>query len=167
MGMDENLTPVIVGGLLATLGGIAGQVFLGWQTTRQSRRGIAGAFAGEISAVCTSVRHRDYLKGLTALLQQVRATSQPDWFRVRITQDYFVVFTSNTDKLGLLPSELAEGVAIFYTLCKSFIEDMAPESFEPRTFQEAERLLSEQVSMLENILERGDWLVAGLRKLSR
>lgn len=165
--MWGNIVPVLVGGLLAGGGAIAAQWLTHHLNDRRTRRAIAGAFAGEIGAICSIIRRRKYLEGGQQLLEGIRRSQQPYRIVVCITQEYFSIYHSNSSAIGVLPASSAMNVAKFYTQVKSLMEDVRPDAPEPITAEDAEARLTEQISMLSEILTIGEALVSSLQKVAK
>ena len=159
-----NLLSTLFGGLLAGGGAILTQIVSLRMANDLTRRALAGAFAGEVAAICAITRRRKYLDFLNMSLDHVHQLQQPGRMMVPITQDYFQIYRSNAGALGLLPSTISERVALFYTLVKSLIEDMQPSAPIPSTPAAAEHAIKEQIALLKETLNLGDELVANLRK---
>jgi len=110
---------VIVGGIIAIGGGFI-QRFCERQHDRKSLR--AGLRA-EIQAILDIVKRRDYVANLSSFIENIKDRST-NFFEIRIAKDYDIVFRSNCDKLGLLPSETAARTARFYYQVSSIVEDL-------------------------------------------
>jgi hypothetical protein len=165
--MWSTLIPVLIGGALASIGSILTQ----WLTHRwndlRTKRALAGAFAGEIAALCTIARQRHYLEDARLLLEYMRKSQQPTRMTVRITYDYMTIYQNNASCIGLLPPDLTQDLVKFYTQSKSLMEDVRPNSPNPETVEEAERLLNEQIELLKDTLQLGDRLSQELRKAAQ
>ena len=165
--MWDNIVLVLVGGLLGAGGAIAAQWLTHHLNDRRTRRAIAGAFAGEIGAICSIIRRRKYLEGGQQLLEHVRQSQQPRRVVVHITQEYLTIYHSNSSAIGLLPAPLALSIAKFYTQVKSLMEDVRPDAPEPTDAEDAEDRLTVQISMLTEILTIGEGLVSSLQKVAK
>jgi hypothetical protein len=82
------------------------------------------------------------------------------------TQNYFVIFDRNANKIGHLPPNLAREVAEFYLRSKGVIEDFkllryrTPDQCE---FASAIAVLEELTSLLGELVERAEILVPRLQ----
>ena len=137
----EPLLQTALGGILALAGGVCAH----WYGHRQERKNIAHALAGEISAILDIVERRNYEKDIQKTIQSAKQTGEPWRFTILMRKNYFPIFESNAENIGLLRSDLAKGVAKFYVLCKGISEDVSPDSFESETQVES-------ISRLENLL---------------
>ena len=164
--MWSNLLAALIGGLLAGGGAVVTQIVRHRLDDGRTRRALAGAFAGEVAAICAIARRRDYLGGLTQLLKHVRQSGEPMRLSLSITQDYFQIYRSNAGALGLLPAATAEKVALFYTQAKSLIEDVLPTAPNPQDAATAEQTIQEQIALLQDTLQLGDDLVEKLREVA-
>ena len=160
-----SLISTLLGGALAITGGVAAQVTQYYLNERRTRRAVAGALAGEISAICSIARRHDYLGGMREILDQVHKSGRPDRPRISVSQDYLQIYRSNAGSIGLLPPEITEDVVVFYTHVKSLIEDVLPTALNPPDAASAERLLQDQIDLLEDTLSLGDDLISRLRHL--
>lgn len=161
-----DLIPVLAGGAVGICGSISVQLVMRWWDDRRTRRAIAGAFAGEIAAICAIARRRQYLKKAQLLLDWVRQYQRPDRLVVKITYDYMTIYQSNASAIGLLPPQSALDVARFYTQIKALMEDVSPDGPRPASVEEAEELLKGQIELLGETLELGDRVAQDLRKLA-
>ena len=161
-----NLISTLLGGILAIAGGISTQAARYYLKERRTRRAVAGALAGEISAICSIARRRDYLGGMREILDQVHKSGRPDRPRISVSQDYLQIYRSDAGSIGLLPPEITEDVVVFYTHVKSPIEDVLPTAPNPPDAASAERLVQEQMTLLGDTLRLGDDLIARLRHLT-
>jgi len=122
--MSDN--PVIWLLVGAMFGGVINAAVRRYAVFKESQ-GIALAIRGEISAIIEIVLKRRYLQHLEKFMHQLsdpayQLTSN-DIVLPRISENYFPVFNSLTNKIGSL-GDLSETVAGFYTKAKSIIEDI-------------------------------------------
>ncbi len=109
----------IVGAILAISGGFAEKAY----ARRKQLQSLRAALRAEIQAILAIVERRDYIRGLSAFVDAIRAGA-PNFFEVRIGRRYDIVFRSNCDKLGLLSSETAARTVRFYFQVSSVVEDL-------------------------------------------
>jgi hypothetical protein len=120
---DNPVAWLLVGALL---GGVINAAVRRYASFKEGK-GIALALQGEITAIIEIVLKRRYLQHLETFIHQLsdpahKLTSN-DIFTPRISQNYFPVFNSLANKIGLL-ADLSDTVAGFYTKAKSIIEDI-------------------------------------------
>ncbi len=120
-----QLGAVLLGGLLALAGGLAGTYLTAALTRKHRRESLAAALAGEMGAIIDLVKRRDYLAGLNSLIAHVEVSGGPAVFYFNIRNNYFRVYEANVHSIGLLPADLAEGVVRFYSNCYAFLKDVA------------------------------------------
>ena len=156
-----ELVSVIVGGVLALAGGV---IVKFWED-RRGRRALAYAFVGEINAIVVMVEQRGYEKYLADLQKAVHATNEPLNPHVPVTQNYFVIYEANADKVGLLPRDAARDIALFYTQAKGLMEDVGENAAVPRTGQEALQKLGQMQAILGNIATVGKRVVERLENV--
>lgn len=117
-----------VGWLLvgALLGGVINAAVRRYATYKESKA-IALAIQGEISAIIEIVLKRRYLQHLDKIIHKLSDPTHQltvtDIFTPRISQNYFPVLNSLTNKIGLI-DEHSGAIADFYTKVKSIIEDI-------------------------------------------
>lgn len=122
--INTQLLSVVVGGLLATFGGLATNTYL--ERLRQSResRNLALAFKGELTALIALIEERRYVERFEQVIEQIESTRQPFYVPFRIRFRYDRVYDANVDRIGLLKPPLAEQLPLFYTRVNSIMEDL-------------------------------------------
>lgn len=118
------LLGVIVGGVLAVVGGFASTIFVEWRRNNTESRQLAFAFRGELQALSTIANKRGYVEHIQSLIKTMQQTKQPVFARVHVRRDYFNVFNSNVNKIGMLKNPLPELIARFYVQANSILEDL-------------------------------------------
>jgi hypothetical protein len=131
--MSTILTAIIgwiVAILTAIIGGIVGGLIAigGWFVQNayercEERKSIRAALRSEIQSILAIVERRDYVRGLSDRIEAIRAGS-PDFFFVRIANDYDIIFRTNCSKVGLLSPRTAARIVRFYYLVSSAVEDI-------------------------------------------
>jgi hypothetical protein len=121
----SQLAAVIVGGLVATLGGILTTVTLDSLRRRHESARLAFALKGEIAALLQQIRERGYDDRLTQVMNQIQASGQPFFMPFRLRFRYDRVYDKNVDKIGILKNPLPERIPAFYTRLASIMEDLA------------------------------------------
>lgn len=110
----------------ALLGGVINAAIRQYATFKEAK-GIALALQGEITAIIEIVLKRRYLQHLEKLIPRLSNPTYQltgkDIFAPRNFQNYFPVFNSLANKIGLL-TDRSVAVADFYTKAKSIIEDI-------------------------------------------
>lgn len=127
MTSDPNwtlLAPTVVGGLLALVGSFGAIYLPSLVNRRNRRRNLAGALAGEIGSLIDLIERRDYVGHLRELIQHVESTGKPAAFYFTARHNYFGIYQANLGSLGMLPPDLAAGVARFYANSYAFLEDV-------------------------------------------
>jgi hypothetical protein len=108
----------LVGAIFGALGAIAGGAFGTWFTWEKERQNLAAALAGEIHAINSLVEFRGFKEKLQSFISSSREAKKLSYHSRLVTQDYFVIFKRNADKIGHLPPDLARDVADFYVRAK-------------------------------------------------
>ncbi|MGB3088282.1 MAG: hypothetical protein WBC53_11285 [Phycisphaerae bacterium] len=160
--MWYSLVSVLVGGLLV----MATHWLIYYLNNRRTRRATAGAFAGEIGAICSIMRHHRYLEDAQSLLEEVCRSGQPLRAVMYSTQEYFVIYHSNSSAIGLLPAPLALKVARFYTQVKSLMDDARPEAPASEDAEDAKNRLKRQIKLLTETRDIGEDLEKQLQKIA-
>ena len=148
-------------GLGGLFGLLASWIPIAWRESRRRKhdaQSIRASLVAEISAMAEIIRGRGYVKELRAAADEA-ADCQAFTFSVKVPADYFIVYKSNTSKLGLLDAHDAARIVYLYQLVESVVQDVTPGGIlaeglgGPEAFQEA-------VAFLERALELADDLVA-------
>lgn len=162
----SNLIAVVIGGLLATAGGIISTLFIERQRRKTDSHNLALAFKGEITAILEHIEFRHYDRRFNEVIQQIETSGQPFLmpFRIRYTYDH--IYTENAERIGLLRGKLPEQIPFFYTVLHSLMEDMnslgdgtyANLELETllRIYHEAQRGLQTLVTTGKEILQAVD-----------
>src|SRR5262245_58556693 len=98
MGGLQNLTGVIVGGII----GIAGVVIGKLLEQRQQRLSLMSALSGELRAILEVVEKRRILQALEGVIERMRRERTPLFFPFWFGNLHSLVFRQNADKLGSL-----------------------------------------------------------------
>jgi hypothetical protein len=158
--MDTMLS-TIIGGVLAILASITTTSFAEWSKTRNRRRSLALAFAGEMGAILDIIDRRHYLRELEQLVEKNSTTP----YVVQVRQNYFLVYESNMGEIGLLPGGLSEEVARFYIYVKSLVENATPLEPDYRPLIGPAEHLAELRDMLHEVTKIAPALVKRLQSV--
>ena len=160
---DGSLLEVLVGGLLAIGGGFAAQWGAMYFENRRQRKRLAGAFAGEIGALCAIVEHREYVKVLRSYEDAAR---EGRMFHIPplVTLDFMPVFNADPASIGQLSASLAQEAAYFYTKIKAMLEDVRADRTLPPDAQAVEQHARQLREMLEATMALGNKLAERLRR---
>lgn len=148
-------------GLGGLFGLLASWIPIAWRESRRRKHDaqtIRASLVAEISAMTEIIRGRRYVEALTAAAAEVKK-EQTVKFSVNVPADYFIVYKSNTSRMGLLDAHDAARIVYLYQLLESVVQDVTPGGIlaeglgGPEAFQEA-------VAFLERALEIADDLVA-------
>ncbi|MEO8328197.1 MAG: hypothetical protein ABI618_20320 [Nitrospirota bacterium] len=120
---DNSVAWLLLGALL---GGVTNSAVRRYATFKEGK-GIALAIQGEMTAIIEIVLKRRYLQHLEKIIQKLSDPAHQltanDFFSPRISENYFPVFNSLANKVGLL-DDRSDSIANFYTKAKSIIEDI-------------------------------------------
>lgn len=147
------IIPVIIGGILTFLGGFIGNLLLQRSQRKNDREHLSATFAGDIYAILSIIKERNYegelkralyrmrklkraldrmgklnkdldrMGELNKILDRMSNDNKRVVFARRIEGDYLMVYKQNVDKLGVLESSLAGQIVIFYTYITVLLED--------------------------------------------
>jgi hypothetical protein len=161
-----QLLAVVVGGLLATGGGIITSVYLERDKQRRESRNLAMAFKGEISALLQHIDERHYFKRFEQVIAEIEAENKPFLMPFRVRLKYDRVYDKNVERIGMLKGKLPELVPIFYTRLNSIIEDMLSMGDETyarlelevllRIYHDVHRIIGETVEVGRQIVQEID-----------
>lgn len=161
----SNLIAVVIGGLLATAGGIVSALIIERQRRKVESRNLALSFKGEITAILENIRFRNYEERFSEVIQQIGTSGQPFFMAFRLRYTYDRIYEENADRIGLLRGELPEQIPFFYTLLHSVMEDMA--SLGDGTFANLElevllRIYRDAQRGLQTLAAQGEKIVQGI-----
>lgn len=117
--------------LLYIMSGIigAGGAFLGgfapaWLQQKNLRVSVALGIKGEVEAIHAVIQKREYLKDVKDARDKTERTREvhPFWFKA--SRDYFAIYRSNLNHIGLLGPMLARDTAQLYTYASAILEDI-------------------------------------------
>ncbi len=161
-----QLLAVIVGGLLATGGGILTSIFLERDRQKRESRNLALAFKGEITALLQQIEERHYQHRIEQVIAQIETERQPFLMPFRIRFRYDRVYDENVERIGILKEPLPELIPLFYTRLTSVLDDMLslgdstyavlPLDVLLRIYRDMLRLLGEITQVGERILQAID-----------
>jgi len=119
-----QLLSALLGGALAIAGGIGAQWALDAQRRHAERRGLAGAFAGELAALFSAMEQRRWRDRMDDLIAETERTGKVPRVVFSVRHHYFRVFDANAGRLGVLDPPLPEMLAHHYIYSKMFLEFM-------------------------------------------
>lgn len=167
---NAQLVSVVVGGLLATFGGMATNTYLERMRLRRDSRNLALAFKGELTALIALIEERRYVERFEQVIQQIESTREPFYVPFRIRFKYDRVYDANVDRIGLLKPPLAEQLPLFYTRVNSIMEDLVSlgdGSYTQIDLDQLLRIYRFAHDMLEASQAHGRQIIAAIRKAYR
>ncbi len=114
------LLGVLIGGLVV----FSSNYFLETRRYSVESKRLAFAFRGEVQALITLVEKRRYIEGFQKAIEFMEKSGKPFVISISVRQNYFPVFTSNVNKIGMLRNYLPELIARFYLQASSVLEDL-------------------------------------------
>jgi hypothetical protein len=158
-----QLLAVIVGGLIATAGGLYANLFIERERRKREAINLALAFKGEITALLEHVKDRGYVERFSEVLAEIERTRQPFLMPFRIRFRYDRVYDSNVGRIGILKEPLPELLPLFYMRLTSIMEDMS--SMGDGTYARLDvdtllRVYRDVLRVLGDTLRVGDEIVA-------
>ena len=162
------LIGVLVGGVLAIIGGLVSNLFVEWRRNVVESKRLAYAFKGELQALSSIARKRRYTEIINYYIAEMEKTRQPLFVNIQVRREYFNVFNSNVSKLGLLKNPLPELLATFYVQSNSILEDL--QSYREGTWANAsvESIIGskkELLSLMEDTYALAEVIVKQIDKL--
>ncbi|QQE10023.1 hypothetical protein JD969_10895 [Planctomycetota bacterium] len=129
------------------------------------RQQVASAIAGEIASILKIVEIRKYYTDAEHMLENLRTNpgSVENIWVPAMNENYFIVFESNSGKLGMLPKNVAGRVVAFYTLCKSVKEDMVHSVGKDCTHEARKEAFEQFCTIFGEAIEIGNEVVQDLR----
>ncbi len=86
----------------------------------QKNYGLASSILGDLKGLIAGTKDNQYLEGFKVQHQAILAGSNDDVSAFEMTNDYFVVFNSLSNELGLLSNPLPEKICEWYIFAKGF-----------------------------------------------
>ena len=120
-----QLVAVIIGGLLATMGGFVSTVLVAHHQRAVTSRSLALAFKGEISALLAHIEERRYARRFEEVIAQIESTGQPFLMPFRIRFAYDRVYQENVQQIGLLRGRLPALIPAFYIRLTGMVDDLS------------------------------------------
>lgn len=162
------LVGVVVGGVLAVLGGFVSNILIERYTDAREAKRLALAFKGEIQALSHIVRKRNYVNAINDVIREMERREEPLFVNIQVRRDYFNVFKNNVGRIGSLKNPLPEKIARFYVQANSILEDL--QSYRDGTYSNAalESVLSSSrdlVEMIEDTFSLADDIVKDIDTL--
>lgn len=164
-----QLLSALLGGALAIAGGIGAQWALAAQARRSERRHLAGAFAGELAALLSIMRTRDWRGRIESLIAEIEASGRVPRIVFSLRNHYFRVFDANAARLGVLDRPLPELLAHHYIYSKVFLEDMEDLAgkFAPEETAPALERLHSTLALIDAGLAHSEQCLAEARRQAR
>jgi hypothetical protein len=166
-----QLLAVIVGGLIATAGGLYANLFIERERRKREAANLALAFRGEIRALLEHIKERRYAERFSEVIAEIERTRQPFFMPFRIRFRYDRVYDSNVGRIGTLKEPLPEPIPLFYTHMNAILEDLASMGDETyarleldtllRIHRDVLRVLGEVTWTGEEIIKHVDQLYGG------
>ncbi|SDG52202.1 hypothetical protein SAMN05216571_11743 [Onishia taeanensis] len=89
---------------------------------RHDAKVLRASLIAELRAISEVIRSRGYLEDL----KKAAELEQPIKFSVNVPEDYFLVFKSNAQRLGILDAEDASQFVCCYQLMEAVVRDVIP-----------------------------------------
>mgnify|MGYP001591233823 CR=1 FL=1 len=119
-GAIQVLLGVVLGGFITAGSTLFFELY---KDARESRR-LARALRGEIKALQTIIKKRQYIDLLRNIVATISSTQKPINIVIRVRRDYFKVYEANVERIGMLKNPLPEQIAAFYVKGNSIVEDL-------------------------------------------
>jgi hypothetical protein len=162
----DNMWPVVIGGAIGIVGGVAGPMCLEWWKSRAERLSLSGAIVSEIAAILAIIQTRNYIEGLHAEIVRARATPAPThiptFFHFSVRRNPFAVYDANLSRIGILPNPMPRQIVSFYVKASAILEDIADmrEGKIQRAREDSIHCLEELVKLFEETRALGQKIIA-------
>ena len=164
----EQLLGVLLGGVLATAGGILTTLILDTRKNRQESFHLALAFRGEISALLELFEERNYVDRFSEVISKIEESGQPFYMPFKIRFKYDRVFEGNVSRIGILKTPLPELIPQFYTRFTSITEDLVSlgdGSYSQLELSHLLRIYRDNARLISQTLEEAKQLTATIDRL--
>jgi hypothetical protein len=162
------LIGVVVGGVLALVGGFASNLFIETRRNADESKKLAFAFKGELLALSYIVKKRGYVVSLKLMIETMEKTNQPLIVHIKVSREYFNVFNANVNKIGSLKNPLPELIARFYVQANAVLEDLESLRNGDWSNSSVEALIGgkkELVSLMEETFSLADEIVVKIEEV--
>lgn len=148
-----SVSLILLGAFAGTLGTIAWKYIDGRMERRRESKNLMAAFYGEISSIVEIISGLDLVNDVELALKNLAASGTPRNLDLSVKQDYFGVYKNNLNRLGLLESDLAKNICVFYTYGLAVIEylnDLSTDKWaQATTATEAEEAIRRLLILLK------------------
>jgi len=153
------LLSAFIGTILGGLVSIITAVKIEEHKHKMEGRAVTLAILTEIRVMVSLVEMRGYLQELQQILSNLRSGKRTSaTLIVQFTENQFPIFTSNRDKIGLLPDAIMSDVVKFYMMLESAIVDVRPGGLlaanecGEKEFSQLETMVTESLRIGRKIL---------------
>lgn len=143
--------PPILQTAIGALAAIGGGAFGSWFTWQKERQSVAAAFAAEVQGILSLYEWRYIIERI------------PQGWKFSVEPN-FPVFESHIGKIGLLPTNLAAEVTVFYNYAAGIFLDFRTICKDEVPTETLPRFRERFVKKIETMLKKGNDLVPALRK---
>ncbi len=84
------LIGVVVGGVIAIIGGFASNLFVELRRNAAESKKLAYAFRGELCALASIVKKRAYIEHIKSMINEMEQTKKPLLIQIPIHREYFM-----------------------------------------------------------------------------
>lgn len=151
----SDLGPPAITGIVGFFAAFIPSVWLERRREKQQARTLRASLIAEISGMAEIIRARGYIEALREGVEGRRKTMS-----VNVPGDYFVIYKSNTARLGLLEPEEASRIVHLYHLIESVVQDVIPGGILYAGVG-GQHGFQQDVDFLERALVLADELISG------
>lgn len=128
-GSDSYVTAAI--GALSAIGGALAAYFPNYwllkENTKQQRKSTTFQIYAELKATLEVERHRKYISSIRSVVRQFDEGKITSFnYKVEVPDERFIIYKSNLNNLGLLPSNLQAKIVLIYQLLEALVQDIKP-----------------------------------------
>jgi len=164
---EITLASTALGGVIGLVGGIGGSYFIEkWKNDRFSKN-IAWAFYSEISSICKLIRHRQYVESFREFSISLSKGEELNRKAMKADNEYFNIYKSNANHIGVLLPGLPEKIVSFYTHGTAVLEDIHSLSsgyHDDKSKESMSKYFASISNMFYEILKQGDEIVQAIER---
>jgi hypothetical protein len=160
--LDSGSMQVLIGVVLGGLITAGSTLFFEWYRDRRDSQRLAQAFRGEIKALQAIVEKRQYIEQLRNIIGFISAEGRSLNLVIRVRREYFRVYETNIDKIGLLKNPLPEQIAAFYVRANAILEDLNALDeglWQDRPPEQQIKFYSELLALFEETMRDGSVII--------
>lgn len=145
--------------ILAALVTLTAVFYKHYLDQREKKTQIAKAFKGEIEALCSILRLRQYSEHFDSIAKDLRNGEPIPQKTLKADLEYLHVYKANAQSIGLLKNDAPRIVASFYIYTTALLEDINAIStgyFDGKDPKNLADFYTEAAEVVRKVLKAGD-----------